>query len=122
MTAGTDRPTTPVGGAGVAVRSMAATDADAVLAIYRAGLDAGSASLETTAPAWVDFDAVRLPTRRFVAAAGTMQSGIFGENTAGLALHERAGFRVVGGRERVGRHHGRWRDVVLIEGRSPTIT
>ena len=53
-------------------------------------------------------------------AAGiwTIQSGIFPENTASLRLHERAGFRVVGIRERLGRHHGRWRDVVLLERRS----
>jgi L-amino acid N-acyltransferase YncA len=57
-------------------------------------------------------------------AAGiwTIQSGIFPENTASLALHERAGFRVVGTRERIGRHHGVWRDVVLIERRSPAVT
>jgi phosphinothricin acetyltransferase len=48
----------------------------------------------------------------------TIQSGVFPENTASLALHERAGFRVVGVRERVGCHHGRWRDTVLIERRS----
>lgn len=56
-------------------------------------------------------------------AAGiwTIQSGVFPENTASLALHERAGFRVVGVRERVGRHHGRWRDVVLLERRSPVV-
>ncbi|HTI26491.1 MAG TPA: GNAT family N-acetyltransferase [Kutzneria sp.] len=54
-------------------------------------------------------------------AAGiwTLQSGIFPENTASLALHQRAGFRVVGMRERIGQHHGVWRDVVLIERRSP---
>jgi phosphinothricin acetyltransferase len=34
-------------------------------------------------------------------------------------VHERVGFRVVGTRERLGRHHGRWRDVVFIERRSP---
>jgi hypothetical protein len=53
-------------------------------------------------------------------AAGiwTIQTGIFPENTASLALHERAGFRVVGTRERIGCHHGEWRDVVLIERRS----
>jgi phosphinothricin acetyltransferase len=28
------------------------------------------------------------------------------------------GFRVVGIRERIGCHHGRWRDVVLVERRS----
>jgi L-amino acid N-acyltransferase YncA len=56
-------------------------------------------------------------------AAGiwTIQSGIFPENTASLALHRSAGFRVVGTRERIGRHHGRWRDVLLIERRSPSI-
>jgi L-amino acid N-acyltransferase YncA len=51
----------------------------------------------------------------------TLQSGVFPENTASLALHETAGFRVVGTRERLGRHHGTWRDVVLIERRSPAI-
>ena len=54
-------------------------------------------------------------------AAGiwTIQSGIFPENTASLALHERCGFRRVGIRERLGEHEGRWRDVVMIERRSP---
>ncbi|MFJ2032251.1 GNAT family N-acetyltransferase [Streptosporangium sp. NPDC087985] len=57
-------------------------------------------------------------------AAGiwTIQSGIFPENTASLALHARAGFRTVGTRMRIGRHHGVWRDVVLIERRSPVIS
>ncbi|MGC0386743.1 N-acetyltransferase family protein [Streptomyces sp. SAI-129] len=56
-------------------------------------------------------------------AAGiwTIQSGIFPENTASLALHQRAGFRVLGTRERIGKQHGRWRDVVLVERRSPLI-
>lgn len=52
----------------------------------------------------------------------TIQSGIFPENTASLAAHQRAGFRVIGTRERIGRHHGIWRDVVLVERRSPAIT
>jgi L-amino acid N-acyltransferase YncA len=57
-------------------------------------------------------------------AAGiwTIESGIFPENTASLALHQAAGFRVVGTRERLGRQPGpdggRWRDVLLIERRS----
>ncbi|TDU74673.1 GNAT family N-acetyltransferase [Streptomyces sp. KS 21] len=57
-------------------------------------------------------------------AAGiwTIQSGIFPENRASLALHQRAGFRVIGTRERIGRHHGVWRDVVLLERRSPRIS
>ncbi|BCY11693.1 GNAT family N-acetyltransferase [Actinoplanes sp. L3-i22] len=57
-------------------------------------------------------------------AAGiwTIQSGIFPANTASLALHTACGFRIIGTRERVGRHHGTWRDVLLVERRSPIIT
>jgi L-amino acid N-acyltransferase YncA len=33
----------------------------------------------------------------------TIQSGVFPENTASLALHHAVGFRTVGVRERVGR-------------------
>jgi arsenite methyltransferase len=61
-------------------------------------------------------------------AAGiwTIQSGVFPENGASLRVHERAGFRVVGTRRRVGRHTrpGRpavWRDVLLIEHRSAVV-
>src|SRR5580704_8532185 len=56
-------------------------------------------------------------------AAGiwTIQSGIFPENTASTALHQAAGFRIVGTRERIGQHHGRWRDVLFIERRSLVI-
>lgn len=56
-------------------------------------------------------------------AAGiwTIQSGIFPENAASLAVHARAGFRVIGIRERIGRHHGVWRDTVLVERRSTRI-
>ncbi|TDD84781.1 N-acetyltransferase family protein [Actinomadura darangshiensis] len=51
----------------------------------------------------------------------TIQSGVFPENTASLRLHARAGFRTVGTRRRIGRLHGRWRDVVLLERRSPSV-
>jgi len=51
----------------------------------------------------------------------TIQSGIFPENRASLALHTRCGFRVVGQRERVGQHHGIWRDVVMVERRSSKV-
>ena len=56
-------------------------------------------------------------------AAGvwTIQSGIFPDNHASLALHRRAGFREVGIRERVGRQGGQWRDVLLLERRSPVV-
>jgi phosphinothricin acetyltransferase len=46
---------------------------------------------------------------------------VFPKNTASLALHRRVGFRVVGRRERIGRHHGVWRDVMFLERRSPSI-
>jgi phosphinothricin acetyltransferase len=54
-------------------------------------------------------------------AAGvwTLIAGVQIENTASLALHERAGFRRIGVQERVGRDAtGAWRDVVLLERRS----
>jgi L-amino acid N-acyltransferase YncA len=52
------------------VRPMTAADADAVLAIYQAGLDGGNASFETTAPAWDVFDRGKLPGHRLVATDG----------------------------------------------------
>jgi phosphinothricin acetyltransferase len=155
---------------------MTAAHAEAVLAIYRAGIEEGNATFETTAPDWEHFDAAKLPEHRFVLvdnvtvlgwvaavavsdrcvyagvvehsvyvapsargrrvgralldaliasteAAGiwTIQSGVFPENTASLALHRTAGFREIGRRERVGKHHGVWRDVVLLERRSPVV-
>ncbi|MFB9415635.1 GNAT family N-acetyltransferase [Dactylosporangium matsuzakiense] len=162
------------------VRAMTTGDADAVLAIYQAGMDGGNASFEDTAPDWAAFDAGRLAQHRLVAvddlgtvlgwvavsrvsaravyagvvehsvyvdpaaqgqgvgrallealiasteAAGiwTIQSGVFPENTASLALHHSAGFRTLGVRERIGRHASqgnRWRDVVFIERRSPHV-
>lgn len=58
-------------------------------------------------------------------AAGywTVQSSIFPENHASLALHERLGFRTVGRREAIalmsyGPYEGRWRDTILVEWRS----
>jgi L-amino acid N-acyltransferase YncA len=48
----------------------------------------------------------------------TIQTSIFPENMASLALHEAVGFRVVGTRERIARHHGRWRDTIFLERRS----
>ncbi len=162
----------------VRVAAMTPAHADQVLAIYQAGIDEGNATFETTAPAWADFSAVRLPEHRFVATDGaggqvlgwvavspvssrpvyagvvehsvyvhpaargrgvggllldaligstesggiwTIQSGIFPENVASMALHRSAGFRVVGRRERVACHHGRWRDILLIERRSRRI-
>ncbi|WP_086828577.1 GNAT family N-acetyltransferase [Streptomyces sp. NRRL B-24572] len=163
--------------ASLLVVPLTAEHADAVVAIYRAGVEEGDATFETAAPTWRQFDAATLPEHRFVAldgagrvlgrvavakvseraayagvvehsvhvhpdargrgiasallealvasteAAGiwTIRSGIFPENAVGLAVHARAGFRVVGTRERIGRHHGVWRDTVLVERRSPHV-
>ncbi len=56
-------------------------------------------------------------------AAGiwTVQTGIFPENTASLALHRRVGFRVIGTRQRIGQLNGIWRDTLLLERRSTVV-
>lgn len=61
--------------------------------------------------------------RHLVAAAEaagiwTLQASIFPENVASIRLHRHCGFRVVGVRERIGQHHGVWRDTVLMERRA----
>lgn len=58
------------------------------------------------------------------AGVWTIQSSIFPENDASLRLHEQAGFRVVGRRERIahmdfGPLKGQWRDTVVLEWRKP---
>jgi phosphinothricin acetyltransferase len=50
----------------------------------------------------------------------TIQTSVFPENAASLALHERVGFRVVGRRERIAQLDGVWRDTILLERRSPS--
>jgi len=58
-------------------------------------------------------------------AAGfwTLQAGIFPENPASLALHQKSGFKILGVRERIGKMtfgpmQGSWRDVIFLERRS----
>jgi L-amino acid N-acyltransferase YncA len=51
----------------------------------------------------------------------SLQAGIFPENEPSIRLHKRAGFRIVGVRERLGQMNGRWRDVVLMERRSNVV-
>jgi len=51
----------------------------------------------------------------------TLQAGTFEENKASIGLHTQAGFRVIGHRERIGQHHGVWRNTVQMERRSPTV-
>jgi L-amino acid N-acyltransferase YncA len=48
----------------------------------------------------------------------TLQAGIVAENAASIHLHEKAGFRIVGRREKIGQLDGQWRDTILMERRS----
>jgi len=51
----------------------------------------------------------------------TLQAGIFPENVASVSLHGKAGFRLVGRRERIGQMQDVWRDTILLERRSATV-
>jgi len=51
----------------------------------------------------------------------TLQAGIFPENIGSLRIHEKAGFRTLGVREKIGKQNGVWRDTVLLERRSNII-
>jgi L-amino acid N-acyltransferase YncA len=49
----------------------------------------------------------------------TIQTSVFETNAATVALHEAAGFRRVGVRERIAQRDGEWRDTLLMELRLP---
>jgi len=51
----------------------------------------------------------------------TLQAGIFPENGSSVRIHEKCGFRVIGHRERLGKMNEVWRDVLLMERRSPSV-
>jgi L-amino acid N-acyltransferase YncA len=52
----------------------------------------------------------------------TLQTAIFTENRASIALHHQAGYRTVGVRERIAQLNGAWHDTVLIERRTDTVS
>lgn len=64
----------------------------------------------------------RLVAQAEEAGVWTIQTGIFPENEASVALHLRCGFRIVGVRERLGKLNGVWRDVLFLERRSEEVT
>lgn len=49
----------------------------------------------------------------------TLQTAIFTQNRASIALHHQAGYRTVGIRERIAQLHGTWHDTVMLERRTP---
>ena len=51
----------------------------------------------------------------------TLQSGVFRENEASIAIHEKCGFRVIGYKEKIGKLHGTWKDNILLERRSKLV-
>lgn len=56
----------------------------------------------------------------------TLQAGVFPENPASLALHQKSGFKILGVRERIGKMafgpmQGCWRDVIFLERRSAVV-
>src|SRR5919206_401919 len=63
-----------------------------------------------------------LIARSEAAGIWMIQTSIFPENRASLALHQTCGFRIVGIRERIARRDGVWRDTVFLERRSKEIT
>jgi len=52
----------------------------------------------------------------------TVQTSVFPENEASVALHVGVGFRVVGRRERIATLNGVWRDTLFLERRSPIVS
>ena len=64
----------------------------------------------------------RLVSASEAAGTWTLLAGILADNRASLALHRRVGFREIGVNRRLGQDaRGRWRDVVLMERRSPVV-
>jgi phosphinothricin acetyltransferase len=51
----------------------------------------------------------------------TLQSGMFPENEATVALHKAVDFRIIGYREKIGKLGNTWRDTIMMERRSKTI-
>jgi len=51
----------------------------------------------------------------------TLLARIFPENQASVAVHQSLDFRVVGVQQRLGQMNGTWRDVLLMERRSPVV-
>jgi L-amino acid N-acyltransferase YncA len=112
----------PDGGSG-AVLGWAALSPVSARAVYR-GIGAVSIYVD---PAYTRQGVGRALLDALIAASEdvglwTLEAGIFPENRASVALHERCGFTLVGVRRRLGQMpDGRWRDVALYERRSTIV-
>jgi phosphinothricin acetyltransferase len=62
-----------------------------------------------------------LITRSELLGFWALQATIFPENSASMALHSKYKFRRVGQRNALGKMHGKWRDVELLERRSESV-
>lgn len=51
----------------------------------------------------------------------TLQARIFPENQASIAVHHKLGFETIGRHRKLGKLHGVWRDVELLERRSEVV-
>jgi L-amino acid N-acyltransferase YncA len=51
----------------------------------------------------------------------TLYASIFPENTASIRLHQSAGFREIGYREKIAQLDGKWRNTILFERRSKKV-
>src|SRR6266513_1859095 len=99
-------------------RDLRLDDWPEVARIFEEGIQTGNATFETEVPSWDEWDAALLTAVIDSSERGgiwTLQTGVFPENEPSLRLLLRFGFRVVGTRERIGKLHRIWRDVVLLE-------
>ncbi|RBQ10042.1 GNAT family N-acetyltransferase [Pedobacter miscanthi] len=158
------------------IRIMRSADWEEISAIYREGIETGTASFRRPDISWKDWDLSHLKPCRFVAVQEKeivgwcallpvvanyevggvgeievyvkqgykgqgigssllsalitesekkgiwmLQAGIFLQNSASLKIHEKAGFRVVGYREKIGKAKGVWQDNLLLERRNKLI-
>jgi len=94
----------------VDVRDLRPGDWAEVSRIFAEGIATGNATFETEVPSWEEWDSAHQVEHRSVAERGDRVLGW-------IAL----GFRVVGTRDRIGRLHGVWRDVLLLERRSKVV-
>ena len=88
---------------------------------------AGVAELTVYVASWARGKRVGSALMRAAIAASeragiwSLQGSVFAENVPSLRLCEAAGFRQVGRCEKIGKLHGVWRDIILVERRSQTV-